>query len=549
MDSKQLRHNYLFQVTILILVVLFVIPQTGFADDDDRKRSWRDRITSYFQSDNDDDERRTSSRDDDGDRDRDRDRDDDDRDRDDHDRDRDDHDRDRDDDDKDDDDDRPPPGGTPLVNFVAIHDSSSPQYNRNCDSCHAEIHTRQSLNPSIPDAHVAMLPFSPGEGNNKCTWCHRSVDLIEAGSPKETGNTIRKRIDPRLCSLCHGPSGPGKRFYAVDFPAVQMDGADLYGLTCSGCHGPLSNPDDDVQGEDAGDIRDAIDENEGGMGVLRVLSDAQINAIAAALAGQASPLPPPDGTPPPPPPPPAAVVANPDGANATQGVATAINVITNDSGSGINLTAFDSASNQSGTVSCTTAGLCNYTSAASFTGIDTFGYTISDGLTSDSTTVTVTVSSGAPPPPPPVVANPDSANATQGVTTQINVLANDSGSGLTITAFDANSNQGGTVICSATMCNYTSAANFTGTDTFSYSNSDGVTSDIATVTVTVTAPALDGAALYATNCAACHNPLPGNQQGASANLIQDAINNNTGGMGGLNFLTTEEIQAISAAMQ
>jgi mono/diheme cytochrome c family protein len=394
------------------------------------------------------------------------------------------------------------------------------------------------------------LPFSPGEGNNKCTWCHRSVDLIEAaGSPKDTGNTIRKRIDPRLCSLCHGPSGPGKRFFAVDFPHVQIDGADLYGLTCSGCHGPLSNPDDDVRGEDAGDIREAIDENEGGMGVLAVLSDAQINSIAAALNGQPSPLPPPDGGTPPPPPPPAAVVANPDSANATQGVATAINVITNDSGTGINLTSFDSASNQGGTVSCTTAGLCNYTSAVTFTGTDTFGYTITDGLTSDSTTVTVTVSSGTPPPPPPIVANPDSASATQGVTTQINVLANDSGSGLTIASFDANSNQGGTVICSSTMCNYTSAANFTGTDTFSYTSTDGLTSDVATVTVSVTAPTIDGAALYGMHCAACHNALPGNQQGASATLIQNAINNNTGGMGGLNFLTTEEIQAISAAMQ
>ena len=525
MNSKQIHHNFLFRVTILMLVVLFVIPQTGFADDNDQKRSWWDRVTSVFQSDS-DDERRTSSRDKDSDKDSDRDR----------------------DDHHDDDDHQPPSGGTPSDNFVAIHNSSSAQYNRNCTSCHAEIHTRQSLNPSIPDAHVAMLPFAPGEGNNKCTWCHRSVDLVQAaGSPIHTGNTIRKHIDPRLCALCHGPSGPGKRFYAVDFPQVQIDGADLYGLTCSGCHGPLSNPDDEVRGVDAGDIREAIDENEGGMGVLRVLSDAQITAIAAALNGQDSPLPPPDGTPLPPPS--AAVVANPDSTNATQGVATSINVIINDSGTGINLTAFDSASNQGGTVSCTTAGLCNYTSAASFVGIDTFGYTISDGLTSDSTTVTVSVSSGAPPPPLPVVANPDSASATQGVTTQINVLANDSGSGLTIANFDANSNQGGTVICSATMCNYTSATNFTGIDTFSYTMSDGVTSDIATVTVTVNPAAPDGALLYSMHCAACHGATPGNQQGASANLIQNAINNNTGGMGTLNFLTTAEIQAISAAIQ
>lgn len=250
MDSKQLHHNFIFLITTLMLVVLFAIPQPSFADDE-RQRSSHDSGESHKDEGKDDD-----------------------------------------------DDDQPPPGDTSLQNFIAIHDSNSPQYNRNCSNCHSEIHTRETLNSSIPDAHVAMLPFAPGEGDNKCTWCHRSVDLVEAaGSPKVTGNTIRKRIDPRLCTLCHGPSGPGERFYAVDFPSVQMDGADLYGLTCSGCHGPLSNPDDDVRGEDANEIREAINENEGGMGVLRILSNAQIEAIAAALKGQASPLPPPGGTP------------------------------------------------------------------------------------------------------------------------------------------------------------------------------------------------------------------------------------------------------------
>ena len=39
-----------------------------------------------------------------------------------------------------------------------------------------------------------------------------------------------------------------------------------------------------------------------------------------------------------------------------------------------------------------------------------------------------------------------------------------------------------------------------------------------------------------------------NQAGASANLIQQAINNDTGGMGQLSSLTAEQIQAIADAL-
>jgi hypothetical protein len=39
-----------------------------------------------------------------------------------------------------------------------------------------------------------------------------------------------------------------------------------------------------VEGESANEIREKINENEGGMGPLRVLSTQEIQAIAAALA-------------------------------------------------------------------------------------------------------------------------------------------------------------------------------------------------------------------------------------------------------------------------
>jgi len=205
---------------------------------------------------------------------------------------------------KDDDDDELPPTATEPTatdNIIAAHDRNSPQYNRNCSDCHADIHTGQTLDPLIPDAHVAMLPFAPGEtdSNDKCTWCHRSVDLVQAaGSPLVMPNSIRKRIDPRLCTMCHGPGGPAKQFYQETLSSLQLDGSELYDLTCSGCHRVLA--DSEVEGESAAEIQKEINENEGGMGPLGVLNTEQIQSIALALGGDPTPLPPPtDGVPPP----------------------------------------------------------------------------------------------------------------------------------------------------------------------------------------------------------------------------------------------------------
>lgn len=235
MNSKQLHHNYLLRVVILMLAALSMIAQPGFADADEKQKT-------------------ANSADDDS---------------------------------KDDDsnDGNQPPQAGDLVNYIAIHDRNSLQYNDNCNSCHAEIHTRQTLNPSIPDAHIAMLPAAPGKSdtdNNKCKWCHRSVDLVQAaGSPQEHITSIRKHIDARLCTLCHGPGGTGEQFYQVGISALNLNGTEMYGLICSGCHGKLTGSE--VRGESASEITDAIYEDEGGMSPLQVLSPEQIRRIAAAL--------------------------------------------------------------------------------------------------------------------------------------------------------------------------------------------------------------------------------------------------------------------------
>jgi mono/diheme cytochrome c family protein len=62
-------------------------------------------------------------------------------------------------------------------------------------------------------------------------------------------------------------------------------------------------------------------------------------------------------------------------------------------------------------------------------------------------------------------------------------------------------------------------------------------------------PVTDGATLYATNCAGCHNALASSAKaGATATRIQTAINNNTSGMGSLSFLTPTQVSAIATTL-
>jgi cytochrome c5 len=167
----------------------------------------------------------------------------------------------------------------PGKNIIAIHDSSSGQYNKKCNECHADIRNAQSLDTSIPNVHVAMFPFAPGKpGDDKqCVWCHRTVDLVQGSA----GN-IRKQVDATLCTMCHGPAGPGNQFYQAGLSPDDPDGALLYDLACAACHKDLASSK--VSGESARDIQKKIDENEAGMGPLRVLSTQEIEAIAIALA-------------------------------------------------------------------------------------------------------------------------------------------------------------------------------------------------------------------------------------------------------------------------
>ena len=169
------------------------------------------------------------------------------------------------------------------VNLISLHDSTSSRYNRNCTQCHSEVLAETSLDPSIPSIHAVMRPYAPGQGNRQCTWCHRTVDLVQGvQSASKSKATLRKLVDPALCAVCHLPGGPAAQLYQSGPSRTNPDGAQLYRLVCESCHGELARSQ--VRGKSASDIWSHINGNAGGMGPLGVLSTQQIQAIADALA-------------------------------------------------------------------------------------------------------------------------------------------------------------------------------------------------------------------------------------------------------------------------
>ena len=167
-----------------------------------------------------------------------------------------------------------------------------------------------------------------------------------------------------------------------------------------------------------------------------------------------------------------------------------LNVLSNDTDpdfNGLTITAFDATSTAGGLVDCSSLYQCYYSTPVGFVGTDTFTYTVSDGEGGvDTATVTVTV-----------VLNqaPDAIDDTFTVRRDspprdIYVIGNDSDADfdfLTISTFDPVSTAGGTVNCAPVgACSYTPAPAFLGTDTFTYTLSDGNgATDIATVTIEV----------------------------------------------------------------
>ena len=145
-----------------------------------------------------------------------------------------------------------------------------------------------------------------------------------------------------------------------------------------------------------------------------------------------------------------------------------------------------------GTVSLS-GGVVSFTPDADFNGEPVFTYRVSDsGGVQDTGTVTMTV---IPVNDPPTGVSDTFNVDTDSFGNTLDVLANDriapdSGETLAVVDVDPTTSNGGTVSIanSGGAVSYTPAAGFTGTDSFSYTLSDGVLTKIVDVTVTV-APA------------------------------------------------------------
>ena len=160
------------------------------------------------------------------------------------------------------------------------------------------------------------------------------------------------------------------------------------------------------------------------------------------------------------------------------------NALTNDTDAdGDDLTAALASEAANGSVTFNADGSFEYTPNADFNGSDSFTYTVSDGELSDTGTVNVTVVAVNDAP----AATNDSGSTSENEAVEINVLTNDTdvdGDTLGVSAVGLASN-GTVVIGDGGVVEYTPDEGFSGSDSFSYTVSDGEFSDTATVSVTV----------------------------------------------------------------
>ncbi len=180
-----------------------------------------------------------------------------------------------------------------------------------------------------------------------------------------------------------------------------------------------------------------------------------------------------------------APVAGPDTGAVDEDSAVTVDVLVNDADvDDVVLTIASLGSAANGTISDNGDGTVTYTPDSDYAGTDAFTYTVCDsGGLCDSQTVTLTVD---PLNDAPVVVDDPVVVAEDAVVT-VDVLANDSdvdGDGLSVSGVSSPSN-GSVVVNPDGTLTYTPEADFFGSDSFTYTATDGTASVVGAVTVTV----------------------------------------------------------------
>ena len=187
----------------------------------------------------------------------------------------------------------------------------------------------------------------------------------------------------------------------------------------------------------------------------------------------------------------AAPAAADDSASTTEDASVSIDVLSNDSDAdGDSIAILIAAAPGHGTATVS-GGTISYAPAANYNGADSFSYTISDGQ-GGSASATVSVSIAAANDAP--IASADSASTDEDTAVNIAVLGNDSdpdGDPLSVVIVSAPANGSAAVNPDGTI-RYTPAANFNGSDSFSYKVNDG-SIDSGAVIVTVSVAAVNDA--------------------------------------------------------
>ncbi|PHZ83456.1 hypothetical protein CRD36_18025 [Paremcibacter congregatus] len=194
-------------------------------------------------------------------------------------------------------------------------------------------------------------------------------------------------------------------------------------------------------------------------------------------------------------------VATADGFAGTEDQAISGNVLTNDTdvdGDVLSVVAETITTAQGGTVTIAADGSFDYSPAADFNGEDSFSYTLSDGTTTDSGSVTLTV---AAENDGPIAGNIDlgaTLEDTSVTFTAADLLANSTdvdGDSLSVTAVSVDPAYGTVADNGDGTYSFTPAENYSGDDVpLSFTVSDGVETSQATASLDVTAVA-DGPSL------------------------------------------------------